>query len=86
VLYNYTLNDFRKWGPDLLQEVNDFDTLIIRLLKPLKLLKASRIPKASKIKASPKSPPIIYMLPEIDFPNIPQLLIKPRLTILLPSI
>jgi hypothetical protein len=58
---------------------------MVRLSKPLKLSKALRIPKASKTKALPKSPPITYTLPEIDFPNIPQLPIKPRSTILLPS-
>jgi hypothetical protein len=58
---------------------------MVRLSKPPKLSKASRTLKASKTKASPKSPPITYTLPEIDFPNIPQPLIKSRSTALLPS-
>jgi len=80
-LYNYTLVDFRKWGPDMLQEVEDIDTLGDRLSNPSK---ASKTLRASRKKALPVTPRIKYILPQLDFPELPILPIKPRSTILLP--
>lgn len=82
-LYNQTLNDFRKWGPDMLQEVEDIVALEDRLSKPLKV---SKTPKPRQKKALPASPPIEYTLPKIDFPSIPPPPEKPRSTTLLPPL
>jgi hypothetical protein len=92
LLYNQTLVQLRKWGPEMLQEVEDDLDLGHRLIFGRKKSpsKASKTPKARKNNALPQtllaSPPIA--LPAVDFPDFPDLPrppIKARATDLLPA-
>jgi hypothetical protein len=96
-LYNQTLIQLRKWGPEMLQEVEDELDLGHRLIfgkksSPSKasLSKASKTPKARKKNAPPQallaSPPIALPLLDFpDFPILPRPPIKARSTNLLPA-
>jgi len=70
-LYNHTLVQLRKWGPDILQEVEEY---ILVEDRPAKTLK-SRYKKASP--TIPTSP--LIKLPLIGFPDLPGAPSKSRL-------
>jgi hypothetical protein len=85
-LYNQTLVEFRKWGPEMLQEIKDNMDLGHRLLIGTSLSKASKTPRRRTKKAPLASPPIEYILPCIKFNDLPAPPAKARLTGLLPLI
>jgi hypothetical protein len=84
-LYNQTLVQLRKWGPDMLQEVEDDMDLRHRLLTGTALLKALKTPRARK-KALPATPSIKYILPYIEFDDLPSPLAKERSITVLPPL
>jgi hypothetical protein len=61
-LYNHTLVEFRKWGPEILQDVESIVAREERLSSPSKALKTPRARK-KKVPAPLASPPITYILP-----------------------
>jgi hypothetical protein len=77
------LVQLRKWGPEILQEVENYQPLEDRLLKASK---ASKTPRPKKRKAPPASPIIKYILPDLDFPDLPQPPLKLQSTALLPPL
>jgi hypothetical protein len=70
----------------MLQEVKDNIDLGYRLLIGISLLKASKTPRYYTKKALLASPPIEYILPYIEFNDLPAPPIKARSTGLLPPI
>jgi hypothetical protein len=79
-LYNQTLVELRKWGPEMLQKVEDYVLMDERLAKASKALKTL---KAGKKKPLPDTPLIKYTLPNVEFPNIPPPPVKIQSTALL---
>jgi hypothetical protein len=76
-LYNYTLVEFRKWRPEILQDVESIVAREERLSSPLK---ASKTPRARKKKvlALLASPPITYTLPQFEFDDLLKAPVKAR--------
>jgi hypothetical protein len=68
----------------MLQEVEDNMGLGHRLLMGISLLKALKTPRPHKKKALPASPLIKYILPHIEFGDLPAPPTKARSTSLLP--
>jgi hypothetical protein len=77
ILYNITVVQLRKWGPEMLQEVEVYQPIEDRLSIASTALKT---PKARKKGALPTSPTILYILPKFDFPDLPRPLAKARPT------
>ena len=76
-LYNQTLVGLRKWGPEMLQDVENIVALEERLSSPSK---ASKTPRRGKKKVLIASPSIIYTLPQLEFPDLPMAPVKARST------
>jgi hypothetical protein len=76
-LYNHTLVEFRRCGPEMLQDVENIVAREERLSSPSK---ASKTPRRGKKKAPIASPPITYTLPQLEFPDLPMAPVKVRLT------
>ena len=77
ILYNQILIGLRKWDPEILQDIENTDTRTERFSS---LLKASKIPRYGKKKVLIASPSIIYTLPQLEFPDLPIVPVKVRLT------
>jgi len=75
-LYNQTLVQLRKWGPDMLQEVGEYQSIEDRPPKSSKALKTPRARKKKRAPPSPWSPSIVP--PKLDFPNLPRTPVKAR--------
>jgi hypothetical protein len=76
-LYNHTLVEFRKWGPEILQDVESIVAREERLSSPSKALKTPRARK-KKVPAPLASPPITYILPQFEFDDLPKAPVKAR--------
>jgi len=77
-LYNHTLVQLRKWGPEMLQEVEEYQPMEDRLSKAPKASKTPRRKKKTTLQLSKDSP---IRPPEFDdFPDLPRAPAKARST------